>query len=74
MKLGNMVGLLNIRYSFPGLLGRGLIEVDSRDSTARGCSAAFPGLLGRGLIEVTRPESIDAPATPLPRSTGPGPH
>ena len=37
---------------FPGLLGRGLIEVSASDPVEARNRFAFPGLLGRGLIEV----------------------
>ena len=37
--------------SFPGLLGRGLIEARRRGPATQPPCEAFPGLLGRGLIE-----------------------
>ena len=40
--------------SFPGLLGRGLIEVSAWGVPKWKTSRSFPGLLGRGLIEVRR--------------------
>ena len=40
--------------TFPGLLGRGLIEVFSFRWWPSSSMQAFPGLLGRGLIEVRK--------------------
>ena len=61
-------------WSFPGLLGRGLIEATQEYDVLSYPFRTFPGLLGRGLIEATGWESASRSRAALPRSTGPGPH
>ena len=51
---------VSMNQAFPGLLGRGLIEVGRGGLRRRRGRRAFPGLLGRGLIEV-RPVALLTP-------------